>query len=231
MPKNVSQLTFSMHVCMCVFPSSFLQNNKLSLQLPSGNWSRIETNKGCFSFWRWPLVPHLGLQEHVFCVSYAICSHTVILRQFRLLKIFFSCCSSQFSCDNFNLQSNTQFSISDFFIHFDLRSDNRPLWHTQITRSENWTQTLKGVRMRPCDKQTHTHTHTQEFCHFFLYYAPKAIWGLFAVVMDIEIPNRFSLKSRSPLWILFEKCSAYMWVCVVLEECIIFRGRVEGESH
>lgn len=94
MPKNVSQLTFSMHVCMCVFPSSFLQNNKLSLQLPSGNWSRTETNKGCFSFWQWPLVPHLGLQEHVFCVSYAIYSHTVILRQFRLLKIFFSCFSS-----------------------------------------------------------------------------------------------------------------------------------------
>lgn len=73
--------------CVCVFvsPSSFSQNNKLSLQHPLGNWSHTESNKGCFSLWRWTLVPHPGLQEHFFYISLAIHSQLVILR---ILKLF-----------------------------------------------------------------------------------------------------------------------------------------------
>ncbi len=57
MPRNVSQLTFSLNarvcVCVCASPSNSLQNNKLSLQFPSGSWSHTASNKGRFSFWRW----------------------------------------------------------------------------------------------------------------------------------------------------------------------------------
>ena len=220
-------------VCVCVFssPGSFSQNNKLSLQRPLGNWSHTESNKGCFSLWRWTLVPHPGLQEHVFYISLAIHSQLVILRKLRLFEDFFFMLLVLIFPVTFLIFSQTHSYLNDIFFIYDSRNDNKcpSLWRkqTQINWSEN--------SMHPCDTHTYTHTHTHTHTYTealknrnFVICSCTFTQGclrLFAVVMDVEIPKRVCFKSSgkkkkkkkkktaftgSPQWILLETFPLYV---------------------